>query len=108
MDVSASTLAGFRIDGSAAMTLDRSGGPESIIVVDVRTGQPARLFAGGPFVRLALSAKSADSVGAVIVIEPRSPTSRSARSRFCLARIFTAVGIFFGRVALHQARDGAR
>jgi len=45
-------LAGFRVDGSAAMTVDRSGGPESLIVVDVRTGQTARLFAGGPFVRL--------------------------------------------------------
>jgi hypothetical protein len=47
-----STIAGFRVDGSAAMTLDRSGGPESLIVVDVRTGQTARLPAGGPFVRL--------------------------------------------------------
>jgi hypothetical protein len=45
-------LAGFRVDGSAAMTLDRSGGPESLIVVDVRTGQTARLPAGGLFVRL--------------------------------------------------------
>jgi hypothetical protein len=47
-----SALAGFRIDGSAAMTSDRSGGPESLIVVDVRTGRTARLPAGGPFVRL--------------------------------------------------------
>jgi hypothetical protein len=47
-----SALAGFRIDGSAAMTVDRSGGPESLIAVDVRTGQTARLSPGGPFVRL--------------------------------------------------------
>jgi hypothetical protein len=47
-----SALAGFRVDGSAAMTSDRSGGPGSLIVVDVRTGQTARLPAGGPFVRL--------------------------------------------------------
>jgi hypothetical protein len=47
-----SALAGFRVDGSAAMTSDRSGGPESLIVVDVRTGQTARLPAGGPFIRL--------------------------------------------------------
>ena len=47
-----SALAGFRVDGSAAMTSDRSGGPESLIVVDLRTGQTARLPAGGLFVRL--------------------------------------------------------
>jgi hypothetical protein len=47
-----SALAGFRVDGSAAMVADRSGGPESLIVVDLRTGQTASLFAGGPFVRL--------------------------------------------------------
>ncbi len=47
-----SALAGFRVDGSAAMTVDRSGGPESLIVADVMTGQTARLPAGGPFVRL--------------------------------------------------------
>jgi hypothetical protein len=46
------TIAGFRVDGSAAMTLDRSGGSGSLIVVDVTTGETARLPEGGPFVRL--------------------------------------------------------
>jgi hypothetical protein len=45
------TITGFRVDGSAAMTWQR-GGPESILVVDLRAGQTARLPIGGPFVRL--------------------------------------------------------
>jgi hypothetical protein len=44
-------IVGFRVDGSAAMTWQR-GAPESIIVVDQRAGQTARLPVGGPFVRL--------------------------------------------------------
>jgi hypothetical protein len=42
------SIAGFRTDGSAAMTLDHG----SLIVVDVKTAQAASLPAGGPFVRL--------------------------------------------------------
>jgi len=42
------SIAGFRVDGSAAMTLDHG----SLVVVDVRTAQTAPLPAGGPFVRL--------------------------------------------------------
>ena len=46
------TLVGFRVDGSAAMTLLRGGPNDSLIVVDARNGQTATLPAGGPFVRL--------------------------------------------------------
>jgi len=45
------SIVGFRVDGSAAMTLQR-GAPESIVVVELRTGQTARLPVGAPFVRL--------------------------------------------------------
>jgi hypothetical protein len=45
------TLAGFRIDGTAAMTWQREA-PESLIVVDIATGRAARLPVGGPFVRV--------------------------------------------------------
>jgi hypothetical protein len=45
------TITGFRVDGSAAMTWQR-GAPESIVMVDLRAGQTARLPVGGPFVRL--------------------------------------------------------
>ena len=45
------SIAGFRPDGSAAMTMLRVP-QESLIVVDVRSGQTARLLAGGPFVRV--------------------------------------------------------
>jgi hypothetical protein len=45
------SIVGFRVDGSAAMTWQR-GAPESIVVVDLRAGQTARLPVGGPFLRL--------------------------------------------------------
>jgi len=44
------SIVGFRVDGSAAMTWDRN--VDSLIVVDVRSGQTATLRLGGPFVRV--------------------------------------------------------
>jgi len=45
------SIAGFRTDGSAAMTL-LGGDHGSVIVVDLKTARTASLPAGGPFVRL--------------------------------------------------------
>jgi hypothetical protein len=45
------SISGFRVDGSAAMTLQR-GATETIVVIDLRAGQTAQLPVGGPFVRL--------------------------------------------------------
>lgn len=50
MSGSFGALGGFRVDGTAAMTLQRA--PDALAVVDLTTGRIASLPVGGPFVRL--------------------------------------------------------